>query len=144
MIDFGIVALLVLQIAALIGTVVAWFGIRKEADSIVRGYSETNRDLSAMESDLGGIRLAVSGYEARLSGLESDIGKAVRAAENSRDMDAVNKAEFRSLKAAITAMKRWNRDEADGATVDPPTPEPAYQPDPLPTGKNGTFGVKAA
>lgn len=147
MVDYGIVSLLIIQVSACIGSVVAWLRIRKEADAIIRAGSDNRAEIEALDSSVNIARGSVSAFESRLSAMESDIGKAVRAAENARDNDAVHKAEIRSLKAAMAARKRWDRDEEDGATIDPVEPSPAsvLHPDYVPpAGKNGTFGVKAA
>lgn len=143
MIDYGIVSLLVLQLAACIGTVVAWQGMRKEADSLRSAHLEGKTHYTGLDQRVRVSEGAVNTFDTRLSSMESDIGKATRAAQHAQEETQGFKGELKSLRASIAANKRWSREEEAGGMTDPPPPDSLYVPEPPPLAKNGTFGVKA-
>jgi len=136
MVDYGMVSLLLIQLAACAGTIVAWLRMRKEADGIVRASAEKAGAMGEMDAVVHACRTSVTTFETRLSSLESDIGKAVRAAEHARDGLDGQKGEIRSLKASIAAKARWAREDDDAAATDtPPLDTVLSEPQ-----KSGTFG----
>jgi len=144
MVDYGIVSLLILQLGACAGTVVAWLSIRREADRIREATGINARIMSDLQNDVARFGESVRTFENRLSSMEGDIGKACRAAEDARHQTADYKGEIRSIKATIAANRRWNREEEDGSATEPPLPEtPLQPPQPAPqVQKESTFGKR--
>jgi len=144
MIDFGIVALLIIQLAACVGALVAWIGMRHEADRINARQSYNDQAITGLADKFDVVKAAVNGFDERLSALEAMTGRACRAAEDAKEQAANHKGEIRSIKATIAANRRWNREEEDGAATDTPLPETPLQPaqEARNPQKNDTFGKR--
>lgn len=144
--DYGIISLLILQLAACMGCLVAWVMMRRELDTC----KTMQENASAAESSA---EARVQQVNARIATCEEITRRAHEAAEDARKKTVsivetveANSEGIKSLRAKMAAAARWsNREEETDPPVEAPPsglpwPQgPALTPEPPPS----TFGRKA-
>jgi len=147
MIDYGIVALLVIQLAACAGGILAWSSMRREADRITSTHARMETQIEQMGRrvvDVVELKGRVTACEeftrTSTAQAETHANRAAKEASGAAIRADELGVEVKSVRASINAMKRWNREDA---TPDPePPPEPPQPPQHQPQ-RESTFGRSA-
>lgn len=150
--DYGIISLLVIQLAACAGTLFAWMSMRHEADRLTSGTAKLDTQVQAIAGRVVETSAGIDRCSQRMEKVEDVAGHAeevaLHAQKVSKEALEASEAwtdEAKSIRASIMALRRWARNE-EGGESPLPAADPAEEnlpPPPLQPGKRSTFGVKA-
>jgi hypothetical protein len=151
--DYGIISLLIIQLAACAGCIVAWLRIRGEVDRIKSGI--VSKEELAAHVNLSHAGLAKRMDEIEIDGKDaaSTLDIAEKAHKTAREIGITVEEHgdaIRSIRASLAAFKRHRGAEPVETETTPPFPpveqEEMFAPIPPLTApvKNSTFGKLGA
>ncbi len=156
MVDYGIISLLVIQIALACICFFSWNSTKAEAIRMREAFLNVKDKVDACSRVVTGGAEKIAAITPRLDALEDaaeDMGKATRAALSAQKAAEGVVEEFetleRKINAKLAAQARWKKPPAEehppeGLTEEETAPEiPVEQIGLFQTGKNSTFGKAA-
>lgn len=140
MIDFGLVALVVLLLLLVGATWRAYDGIKQDM-----------RPISAIKNEQESIREAIAATMDRIDKLDTDHYKALlKRVNDAEDAAAADRRRFskiedniQTLQSKLGAFKRWNK-KAEEETETPATTQDLFSQPPAAEPPKSSFGRKAA